>query len=84
MPLKFKIYWKLNWILCAIVFVVLAIVFAHRYFAIGYPVEETWTQEIFKYLFMWVPITVIGWVIAWVPFKALSSYLAKKNGATEE
>lgn len=81
---KKKLYWMFNWILCAIVFVILAAVFAHRYFAIGYPVEETWTQEIFKYLFMWPILTVICWTIAYVPFRALSSYIAKKNGADDE
>lgn len=84
MPLKFKIHWKLNWILCAIVFVILAAVFAYRYFAVGVPVEDNWTQEVFKYLFMWIPITVICWTIAYAPFRALSSYLAKKKGANDE
>ena len=83
MPTKFKIYWKLNWILCAIVFVILAIVLCVRYFKVGVPVEANWTEEIFKYLFMWVPITVVCWAIAYVPFRALSSYLAKKQGADE-
>ena len=81
---KKKIYWNLNWILCAIVFVILAAVFAYRYYSVGYPVEETWTQEIFKYLFMWPILTVICWTIAYVPFRALSSYIAKKNGADDE
>ena len=84
MPLKFKIYWKLNWILCAIVFVILAAIFAYRYFTVGVPVEANWTEEIFKYLFMWIPITVICWVIAYVPFKAWSSHLAKKKGVSDE
>lgn len=84
MPLKFKIYWKLNWILCAIVFVVLAVVLAHRYFVVGVPVEANWTEEIFKYLFMWIPITVICWTIAYVPFRLLSSHIAKKRGAIEK
>ena len=79
-----KIYWNLNWILCAIVFVILAIVFAHRYFAVGYPVEANWTEEIFKYLLMWPVLTVTCWTVAWVPFKALSSYIAKKRGAAED
>lgn len=81
---KNKIYWNLNWILCTIVFVILAIVFAYRYFKIGVPVEESWTGEIFKYLFMWPVITVICWVIAWAPFKMLSSYIAKKRGGAIE
>lgn len=81
---KKKIYWNLNWILCAIIFVILVAVFVYRYYSVGYPVEETWTQEIFKYLFMWPVLTVICWTIAWVPFKALSSYIAKKRGAIEE
>jgi prolipoprotein diacylglyceryltransferase len=84
MPLKFKIHWKLNWIVCAIVFVILAIILAYRYFTVGVPVEANWTEEIFKYLFMWIPITVIGWVICYAPFRALSSYLAKKKGANDE
>lgn len=84
MPLKFKIHWRLNWILCAIVFVILAAVFAYRYFAVGVPVEANWTEEIFKYLFMWIPITVICWTIAYVPFRAWSSHLAKKQGADDE
>lgn len=84
MPLKFKIHWKLNWILCAIVFVILAAVFAYRYFTVGVPVEDNWTQEVFKYLFMWIPITVICWTIAYAPFRALSSYLAKKKGVNDE
>lgn len=83
MPLKFKIYWRLNWILCAIVFVVLAVVFCVRYFTVGTPVEANWTEEVFKYLFMWIPITVVCWSVAYVPFRALSSYLAKKQGADE-
>ena len=84
MPLKFKIHWKLNWILCAIVFIILAIVFFVRYFTVGVPVEANWTEEIFKYLFMWIPITVICWTIAYVPFKLLSSYLAKKKGEVDD
>lgn len=81
---KKKLYWMFNWILCAIVFVILAAVFAYRYYSVGYPVEENWTQEIFKYLFMWPILTVICWTIAYVPFRALSSYIAKKNGANDE
>jgi hypothetical protein len=81
---KKKLYWMFNWILCAIVFVILAAVFAYRYYSVGYPVEETWTQEVFKYLFMWPILTVICWTIAYVPFRALSSYIAKKNGADDE
>ena len=81
---KKKIYWNLNLILCAIVFVILAIVFAYRYFAVGVPVEANWTEEIFKYLFMWPILTVICGTIAYVPFRALSSYIAKKNGADDE
>ena len=84
MPLKFKIHWQLNWIVCAIVFVVLAAVFAYRYFVVGTPVEDNWTQEIFMYLFMWVPITVICWAVAYAPLNALSSYLAKKKGVNDE
>lgn len=84
MPLKFKIYWKLNWIVCAIVFVILAIIFCIRYFNVGVPVEDNWTQEVFKYLFMWIPITVICWTILYAPFKAFSSYLAKKKGVNDE
>ena len=84
MPLKFKIHWKLNWILCAIVFVILAIVFAYHYFTVGVPVEANWTEEIFKYLFMWIPITVICWTIAYVPFQLLSAYLAKKKGEVDD
>ena len=81
---KNKIYWNLNWILCAIIFVILAAVFAYRYFAVGVPVEANWTEEIFKYLLMWPILTAICWTIAWVPFKALSSYIAKKRGANDE
>ena len=81
---KKKIYWNLNWILCAIIFVILAAVFTYRYFAVGVPVEANWTEEIFKYLLMWPILTAICWTIAWVPFKALSSYIAKKRGATED
>ena len=33
---------------------------------------------------MWPVLTAICWTIAWVPFKALSSYIAKKRGAIEE
>jgi len=82
--MKNKIYWKLNWALAAVIFVVLAIVFTHRYLVVGYPVEATWTEEIFKYLLMWPILTVVCWTIAWAPFKALSSYIAKKRGAIEE
>lgn len=81
---KKKIYWNLNWILCAIVFVILAAVFAYRYYSVGYPVEANWTEEVFKYLVMWPVLTVICWTIAYVPFRALSSYIAKKRGAIEE
>lgn len=81
---KKKIYWNLNWILCAIIFVILAAVFAYRYFKVGYPVEANWTEEVFKYIAMWPILTTICWTIAWVPFKALSSYIAKKRGAIEE
>lgn len=84
MPLKFKIHWKLNWILSAIVFVILAIVFCHRYFVVGYPVEDNWTQEFFKYLVSWPPLTAICWTIAYVPFQLLSMYLAKKKGEPDD
>lgn len=81
---KNKIYWNLNWILCAIVFIILAVVFIYRYFKIGVPVEANWTEEVFKYILMWPTITVICWGIAWVPFKMLSSYIAKKRGGAIE
>lgn len=81
---KKKIYWNLNLILCAIVFIILAAVFAYRYFAVGVPVEANWTEEFFKYLLMWAVLTVICWTIAYVPFRALSSYIAKKNGGDNE
>ena len=81
---KKKIYWMLNWILCAIIFVILATVFYYRYFRVGTPVEDTWLEEVTKYLLMWPVLTAVCWTIAWVPFKALSSYIAKKNGATED
>lgn len=81
---KKKIYWHLNWIMVAVVFVILAIVFLCRYFGVGYPVEANWTEEIFKYLLMWPVISVIAGTILWVPFKALSSKIAKDRGATEE
>ena len=79
-----KIYWRLNWILAAVIFVILAIVFAHRYLVVGYPVEATWTEEILKYVFMWPVLSVITGVVCWVPFRALSDYLAKKQGEDEE
>lgn len=81
---KKKIYWHLNWIMAAVVFVVLAIVFLCRYFGTGHPVEANWTEEVLKYLFMWPVISVIIGTILWVPFKALSSKIAKNRGATEE
>ena len=81
---KKKIYWHLNWIMAAVVFVVLAIVFLCRYFGTGYPVEASWTEEVLKYLFMWPVISVVVGTILWVPFKALSSKIAKNRGATEE
>jgi len=80
---KQKIYWHLNWILAAVVAVILAAVFIYRYFTIGTPVEATWGEEIGKYLFMWPVLSVICWTIAWVPFKALSSYIAKKRGYSD-
>jgi uncharacterized membrane protein YoaK (UPF0700 family) len=79
MPLKFKIHWRLNWIVCAIVFVVLAAVFCYRYFTVGVPVEDNWFQEVTKYLFMLIPLTVICWTICYGPFLMLSAYLAKKK-----
>ena len=81
---KKKIYWHLNWIMVAVVFVILAIVFLCRYFGVGYPVEANWTEEVFKYLLMWPVISVIVGTILWVPFKALSSKIARNRGATEE
>lgn len=81
---KKKIYWHLNWIMVAVVFAVLAIVLACRYFNVGYPVEATWTEEVFKYLFMWPIISVILGVVCWVPFKALAGHIAKKRGAIEK
>ena len=81
---KKKIYWMLNWILCAIIFIILAIILYYRYFKVGTPVEDTWLEEVTKYLFMWPALTAVCWVVFWVPFKALSSYIAKKNGATED
>lgn len=84
MPLKFKIHWKLNWIVCAIVFVILAAVFCYRYFTIGTPVEPTWFEEVTKYLFMWIPLTVICWTICYGPFTLLSAYLAKKKGESDD
>lgn len=81
---KKKIYWHLNWILAAVVFVILTIVFLCRYFGVGYPVEANWTEEVFKYLLMWPILSVIAGTILWVPFKALSSKIAKNRGATEE
>lgn len=81
---KRKIHWHLNWILCAIIFVVLAIVFCYRYFKVGYPVEANWTEEVFKYLFMWPILTAICWTIAYVPFRMYSGYLSKKRGGNPE
>ena len=81
---KKKIYWNLNWILCAVVFVILAAICAYRYFSGYAPIEANWFEEVMKYLAMWIPLTVIAWTIAYVPFKAYSSYLAKKRGGTED
>lgn len=81
---KKKIYWHLNWILAAVVALILGAVFAYRYFAVGYPVEANWGEEIGKYFFMWPVLSVICGTIAWVPFKALSSYIAKKRGNTDD
>ena len=80
---KKKIYWNLNWILVAVVFAVLAIVFLCRLIGVGYPVEDTWAEEVLKYLFMWPILSVIVGTICYVPFKALSSKIARKRGAIE-
>ena len=81
---KNKIYWHLNWILVAVVFVVLTIVFLCRYFGVGHPVEATWTEEVFKYLFMWPAISVGAGTVLWVPFKALAAKIAKDRGGEVE
>lgn len=81
---KKKLYWMFNWILCAIVFIVLACVLCYRYYVVGHPVEATWAEEVGKYVVMWVILTVGCWTVAWVPFKALSSYIAKKRGNTDD
>lgn len=81
---KIKIYWHLNWILAAVVFVVLTVVFLYRYFSVGYPVEANWGEEIGKYLVMWAILSVITGVICYVPFRMLSAKIAKNRGATEE
>lgn len=81
---KKKIYWHLNWILVAVVFVILTIVFLCRYFGVGYPVEANWGEEIAKYFAMWPAISVVVGTVLYVPFKALSAKIAKNRGATEE
>lgn len=81
---KKKIYWHLNWVLAAVVFVILTIVFLYRYFGVGYPVEANWTEEVLKYLFMWPIISVIAGTVLWVPFKAIAAKIAKNRGAIEE
>ena len=81
---KNKIYWHLNWILTAAVFVVLTIVFLCRYFEVGYPVEANWTEEVLKYLFMWPAISVVAGVVLWVPFRALAAKIAKDRGGEGE
>ena len=83
MPLKFKIHWYLNFVVAAIVFIILAIVYCYRYFKIGYPVEDNWTQEFFKYLISWPPLTAICWTICYGPFVMFSAYLAKKKEAKD-
>lgn len=81
---KNKIYWHLNWILVTVVFAILAIVFLCRYFNVGYPVEESWTLEIFKYLVMWAALSVVAGTILWVPFKALAAKIAKDRSGEVE
>lgn len=81
---KKKIYWHLNWITTAVVFIILAIVFMCRYFGVGTPVEETWTQEVFKYLVMWPVISAIVCTIFYSPFKMLSAKIAKDRGGEVE
>ena len=81
---KKKIYWQFNWIMAAVVVVVLAIVFLCRYFGVGTPVEKTWTQEVLKYLVMLTIISVIVGTILYVPFQALSSKIAKERGGETE
>ena len=81
---KKKIYWHLNWILVAVVFVILTIVFLCRYFGVGYPVEANWGEEIGKYLIMWAALSVIAGTILYVPFRMLSAKIAKDRGGDEE
>ena len=81
---KKKIYWHLNWIMVAVVFVVLAIVFLCRYFGNGHPVEANWGEEVAKYLFMWPIISAIVGTILWSPFKMLSAKIAKDRGGEVE
>jgi heme/copper-type cytochrome/quinol oxidase subunit 2 len=81
---KKKIYWHLNWIMVAVVFAVLAVVFLCRYFGVGYPVEASWGEEIAKYLAMWPALSVIVGTILYVPFRALSSKIAKERGGEVE
>lgn len=80
MTVQKKFFWKLNAIVSAIIFVILAVVFAYRYYSVGYPVEANWTEEIFKYVVMWPAITIVCWGVFYVPIRAYSSYLAKKHG----
>ena len=82
--MKKKIYWYLNGLLCGLVTLILLLVFLYRYFKVGSPLEETWFLEAMKYVVMDVVLTVICWVIAYVPFKMLSAYIAKKKGEPEE
>jgi len=83
MTVQKKFFWKLNAIISAIVFIVLAIVFCYRYYAVGYPVEANWTEEILKYVVMWPALSIVCWGTFYVPVRAYSSYLAKKHGEEE-
>ena len=80
MVTKFKIHWLLNAVAAAVVFIILLAIFLYRYFTVGTPIEANWGEEIGKYLVMWPVLWAICCVICYAPFRALSSYLAKKAG----
>lgn len=79
-----KIYWHINFIIAAIILLVLTIIFCYRYFVVKFPVNDNWTEEICMYLFMWLPICVVVCGACYAPIRALADKIAKNRGAKDE
>lgn len=78
-----KLYWLLNVIVSLIVLVILTVVFCYRYYHIGTPINDNWSEELGMYLFMWLAISVVICGACYVPIRGLADYIAKKKGWNE-